>query len=153
MKPLLTVASKAGRPPKLTLEVQTKIVGAIRAGNWRKVAARWAGIGDTTFKTWMRLGKTQRRGKYRNFRHQVLEAEQAAEIAMVGLVMQAARQDAKHAEWFLERKFHERWGRRDRTATELTGAGGDALHITVMRQASERDDDESPALQLGERKL
>jgi len=36
--------------------------------------------------------------------------------------MKAAEEDPKHAEWWLERKHPERWGRKERH--ELTGAGG-----------------------------
>lgn len=100
----------AGRPTKLTPECQQKVVDAIRGGNYREVAAEWAGIAPETLTRWM-----SRKGHpYEGFRQAVLEAEKAAEIRMVALVMKAAAEDPKHAEWWLERKFHERWGRQDR---------------------------------------
>lgn len=34
----------AGRPTKLTPEVQEKMLVAIRGGNYREVASQWAGI-------------------------------------------------------------------------------------------------------------
>ena len=144
---------KTGRPPKLTPGVQEKIVGALRAGNFRKVAAPWAGIGVTTFKRWMSLGKAQRRGKYRSFQAAVLEAEQAAEITMVALVMQAARKDAKHAEWFLERKHPERWGRRDhhqvdanvRTTVKVNPDDAvEELRLLLAREAAASEADSAP---------
>ena len=107
-----------GRPTKLTPEVQTKVVQAISGGNYRQVAAEWAGIPPDTLAHWM----GRHREPYLSFRHAVLEAEKTAEIRAVALVMKGAAEDPKHAEWWLERKFHERWGRRDRT--EVTGAGG-----------------------------
>jgi hypothetical protein len=45
----------------------------------------------------------------------VVRAERDAEIAMGALVCAAAKVDAKHAEWWLERKFPKRWGRRNET--------------------------------------
>ena len=57
---------------------------------------------------------------YEEFWQALLEAKQSAEINMVGLVMKAARDDAKHAEWWLERKFAQRWGRDTAAIKELT---------------------------------
>ena len=39
-------------------------------------------------------------GIYRDFRTRVIEAEEAAEIRMVVLVMKAASEDPKHAQWW-----------------------------------------------------
>lgn len=100
----------AGRPSKLTPEVQAKIVEAIRGGNYREVAAEWAGIGERTFQTWMAGQKPA----HLEFQRAVIEAERAAEIRAVALIMKAAANDPKHAEWWLERKFHDRWGRKDK---------------------------------------
>ena len=111
-----------GRPSKLTPEVQEKVAASIRAGNFRYVAGLWAGIAERTFETWMRLGKARPRSKHGEFRRAVLEAEKAAEMRCVALVMKAASQDARHAEWWLERKYPQRWGRKDRH--EVTGKGG-----------------------------
>ncbi|MDP2659908.1 MAG: hypothetical protein Q8R28_04180, partial [Dehalococcoidia bacterium] len=99
-----------GRPTKCTPETQAKVVEAIVGGNYREVAAQWAGLGPETITRWM----SRNREPYLSFRHAVLEAEQAAEIRAVALIMKGAAEDPKHAEWWLERKFHERWGRKDR---------------------------------------
>lgn len=109
---------KRGRPPKLTVEMTDRLCQALSAGNYRTPAAEWAGIAASTFHEWMRRGKAQKVGEYRDFRRRVLEAEKAAEIRAVGLVMAAAKDDARHAEWWLERKFHDRWGRKDTTRLE-----------------------------------
>lgn len=119
-----------GRPPKLSPEVVEKLCQALSAGNYRNVAAEWAGISVGTLHDWMRRGKEQRTGKFRDFRRRVLEAEKAAEIRAVGLVMQAAKDDARHAEWWLERKFNERWGRKD--TTKLTG-GKEPVRVETRR--------------------
>lgn len=119
-----------GRPPKLSPEVVDKLCQALSAGNYRNVAAEWAGISQSTLRHWMQTGKEQKAGPYRDFRRRVLEAEKAAEIRAVGLVMQAAKDDARHAEWWLERKFNARWGRKD--TTKLTG-GKDAIKVETRR--------------------
>jgi hypothetical protein len=38
---------------------------------------------------------------------------------MARVLIEAASKDPDHAKWWLERKFHERWGRRDRTETRI----------------------------------
>lgn len=104
-----------GRPCKLTPALQAKICGAIREGNYREVAAGWAGVPLSTFKSWITKGRKQASGQYRDFVDALLQAEREAEHRMVKLVALAAKDDAKHAEWWLTRKFPERWG-QDREA-------------------------------------
>ena len=115
----------AGRKTKLTPEVEEKILQSIKSGNFRKTAALWAGVGYTTLRTWMREGRLRPKSAQGNFRRRVLEAEKAAEMRAVALVMKAAAEDARHAEWWLERKFPQRWGRKERH--EVTGAKGGPL--------------------------
>jgi len=121
---------RAGRPTKLTPEVADRICQAIAGGNYREVAAAWAGIGERTLRDWMRRGENPR-SVYHDFRRRVLEAEQAAEIRAVGLIMASAAKDPKHAEWWLQRKHPERWGRKDRLQTEITGPGGGPIGVDV----------------------
>lgn len=98
-----------GRPPALTPEVRDLILQSLREGNYREVAAEWAGVGVTTFYRWMKRGKTEVNSIYWEFRKAVKEAERCAEMNMVELVTSAAKLDARHAQWYLERKFPERW--------------------------------------------
>ncbi len=52
---------------------------------------------------------------YRGLRSEVERAIADAEAGEVGLVIKAARDgDWRAAAWLLERRFGERWGRRDR---------------------------------------
>jgi transposase len=104
---------RAGRPTKLTPEVADRICQAVAGGNYREVAAAWAGIGERTLREWMRRGEDPR-SRYHDFRRRVLEAEQAAEIRAVGLIMASAAKDPKHAQWWLQRKHPDRWGRTER---------------------------------------
>lgn len=73
----------AGRPPKLTLEIQTQIAQLIRAGAYDWVAAESAGIGRSTFYRWMALGEDGR-APYTDFAREVViaraQARAAAEI-------------------------------------------------------------------------
>lgn len=108
-------------------EKVAKLLQALRGGNFREVACEWAGIPERTFRAWMQEGEAGAPQSSVDFCRQVMEAEKAAEIRNVAFVMKAAEEDPKHAEWWLERKHPERWGRKDRH--ELTGAGGGALQV------------------------
>jgi hypothetical protein len=109
----------------LTPELQEKLTASIRAGNFRYVACLWVGLGERTFDTWMKRGKERPRTVHGVFRRAVLEAEKAAEMRCVALIMKAASGDAKHAEWWLERKYPQRWGRTQRH--EITGKNGNPI--------------------------
>lgn len=102
-------AKRRGRPSKLTPDIRTKICETIAGGNFREVAAEAAGVPLRTFYSWMRKGKAAPSGAYAEFVQAVLEAERGAEIRCVRLVLEAAAADPRHAQWWLERKYPERW--------------------------------------------
>lgn len=107
------------RPTKLTAEVSERIVRAIRAGNYPEVAARHAAVHPSTYYRWMERGELEGEAPeddpYRHFRSEVERAIADAEAAEVGLVVKAARDgDWRAAAWLLERRFSDRWARRER---------------------------------------
>ncbi|MDP2322555.1 MAG: hypothetical protein Q8N51_00815 [Gammaproteobacteria bacterium] len=119
-----------GRPSKFTPEIRAKILDAISAGNYREVAAEYAGVGKRTFYTWMH----DKGRECEDFQQSVTQAENQAEIRMVALVAVAAKKDAKHAQWWLERKFHDRWGRKDHVETRnIDKDGNDMPLFGVLR--------------------
>lgn len=129
-----------GRPTKLTPALQAKLCKLIRAGNFRNIAAAAVGIPARTLQVWLAKGKQSKTGVYREFRHALMAAEKAAETDMVALIIKAAKKDAKHAEWWLERKHHKRWGRRDRIQAEVAGKnGGPVEHVLVYMPDNGRD--------------
>ncbi len=103
---------KAGRPTKLTPEIQQRIVDALKSGNFRVSAARWGGVAFRTFSEWMASGEAEPDGKWGEFRRAVIEAEESAEIRAVALIMKAALTDAKHAEWWLSHRHSVRWAEK-----------------------------------------
>ena len=134
------MASRSGgRPPKLTPEVEAKILLAIRGGNFRGASAEWAGVSASTMTHWMTFGKRKPRSAWGRFRRAVLEAERAAEINCVRLVLDAAKKDAKHAEWWLERKQPKRWARQAVQKHELSGPGGKPLEVNAEVKHHEPD--------------
>lgn len=103
----------AGRPTKLTPELQKKIIDAIRAGNYMETAAAYAGISKDTFFRWLRKGARAKSGIYKEFHDAVEKALAEAEVRDVMIIANAATSDWKAAAWRLERKFPDRWGRKE----------------------------------------
>jgi len=142
-----------GRPTDLTPQVQAKIVLAIVGGNDNKVAAAHAGIGESTFYAWLDRGRKEvarlaasSRAKPRasetpfvEFLEAIQKAQADAETRNVALIAKAAQEGTwTAAAWWLERKYPERWGRKDRH--EVTGKDGEPFSITVRRVNSAKSD-------------
>lgn len=108
------IAPGRGNVHSLTPEVQAKLVHALRAGNFRSISAEYAGVPQRTFFDWMRRGKETSDEPFRSFRRAVIEAEKAAEVRTVLLIMKAAEKDPRHAEWWLSHRFPERWADKSR---------------------------------------
>lgn len=118
-----------GRPTKLTPKVQEDIVTAIRAGNYAEIAAKYAGIDESTYYRWMSQGEGEDApAPYKEFRKAVENAKAASEIRNVALIQQAANNGTwQAAAWYLERTAYSRWGRHNKV--EVTGAGGGAVQF------------------------
>lgn len=121
------------RPSKLTPELTELIVLAIRAGNYSKVAAEMAGIGETTFYRWLELGaKEGAKKEFREFRESIKRAEAEAEVRSVALIRQAADGGTwQAAAWYLERKHGDRWGRNDKIRQEISGPEGKPVPLSL----------------------
>ena len=105
----------AGRPTKLNPTVQQRVCDAIRSGNWMETAAAFAGIDRSTLQRWFRRGEQAPKGIYRDFATAVQKATADAEARDVALIGKAAGEgNWQAAAWRLERRFPERWGRKDR---------------------------------------
>lgn len=71
-----------------------------------------------------------------------------SEVLHLGLVTRAAREDVRQwgaAAWLLERRFPERWGRRDQV--EHTGRGGGPIEVRVVYEESWRPEGDGEVLE------
>lgn len=108
---------KAGR--KLTLDPRRskKILKAISHGLTLKRAALCAGVTYSTLSRWLRKGRRDDRNGtssvFRSFYLEVRKADAAAEDAQAAMILKTAKKVWTAAAWWLERKYPERWGRRD----------------------------------------
>lgn len=123
---------------KLTPEVQEKICAAIAAGNYDIVAARYAGISDTTFYRWLKEGEEAANGIKHGFWVAVKDAGAKAEVRNVALIENAASFTWQAAAWWLERKYSDRWGRRERL--EHVGDAGGPMEVTLKFDRPNNDD-------------
>lgn len=110
----------AGRPTKLTAEVQERIVHAVRAGNYMETAAAHAGVHKDTLYEWLKRGRAETQGAYRAFSDALEKALADAEMRDVATISAAGVENWQAAAWRLERKYPDRWGRKDRVAATVT---------------------------------
>lgn len=110
----IQTVKKTGRPTKFTPEVTSKILAAIRSGNYIETAAAWAGVNKDTLYDWLKQGAAQDTGKFKEFSDAVGEALAHAEITDVSHVGKAAQNgDWRAAAWRLERRNPKKWGRQE----------------------------------------
>jgi hypothetical protein len=116
-----------GRPSKLTPQVRDRLLHALRAGNYRNVACRYAGISEPTFHRW----ETDERPEFREFRGLVEQAEAEAEKAVVGNLVELSKRDYRAAIAWLERRAPERW----RLDTPVSGAVEEYRPVAIAQDA------------------
>ena len=126
-----------GRRTKLTDAVQEKVCEYIRQGLTYEVAARAAGISESTFYRWRERGESARSGRYREFWEALKRAEAVAELRLVQRVHAASKDTWQAAAWILERRHPDRWGRKDRMRHETDF--GEALAQVLERLADQGD--------------
>ena len=122
-----------GRPTKLTSELEARIVALIRVGNYIETAAATCGINKTTLYDWLKRGARANSGPYHEFSNAVEKALAEAEARDVARIDQAINENWQVAAWRLERKFPERWGRKDRQQIEHSGKIDTGIHPDVSR--------------------
>jgi len=131
----------AGRPSKLTSEVKARLVQAIEAGNYYEAACGYAGITYTTFRNWMIKGENAKSGKYREFFEAITRAETVAEVRMVAQWQQHMPEDYRAIRDFLERRFPDRWGRKDKVQQEISGPDGGPIQWIDLVKLAKSDDE------------
>jgi len=121
-----------GRPSKLTIRVQEKICLAIRAGSSPEGAAGFAGIDRATFYRWLEAGRRGRSKRYLEFMLAVEKAKADVETRVSAKLLKGIDDGRLElAVPFLERRFPDRWGKRDRVSIDadvnITPVGGGVL--------------------------
>lgn len=106
-------------PRKFTPDVALKVIGYIGAGCFIETAAAAAGLNKSTLYEWMKRAERNADDsteELRAWKTLLDEAEANAEARAVRGIQDAGAAGAWQAyAWFLERKYHQRWGRKDTT--------------------------------------
>lgn len=128
-----------GRTPKLTPEVQAKIVQALRLGATWTIACQAAGISLSSARAWKALGRANRK-PYVEFLLAASKAEAEGALIALGIVGKAARGgDRRAAQYLLDRRH--RYGARtaDDLPDEAPGLEGMLAAARRMRRAAEAE--------------
>lgn len=124
-----------GRPSKFTPEVKNTICDYISAGNYIDTSCRLAGVDYTTFRGWVVRGEQEGKGEYFDFLRQVRLAEAQAEAERVRLILQAGRlDDWKANAWYLERKYPERWGKKEQLDAKVQSQHTEIKEYKIEQQ-------------------
>lgn len=131
------------RPEKINDDIQKTIIDVIRAGNYLETAAAFAGIDVVTIRRWIKRGERelqriepkglkikQSEKVYVEFCMAIKKAMAEAEMRDVLVIGSAAKENWQAAAWRLERKYPDRWGRKDKH--EITGKDGGAIEIEEL---------------------
>ena len=102
-----------GRPSKLSKELTENLLNFIRAGAFVETAVNASGISKDTLYAWLKRGKRESKGAYREFSDAFQKASAEFEVGGI-LKIRAAAKDPKGwfaMAWLLERRFPDRWAR------------------------------------------
>lgn len=133
------------RKAKLSPDIQAKIVGLIKAGNFSSTACALAGVSESTFYRWMDRGRGAKSGRYREFWEAVEQAKAFAEAKYLEVIQQVAddlhhKDRLKAATWWLERRHAGKYS--PTMITELKGG-------FEVKRVEELSDDELASIARG----
>lgn len=124
------------RPSKLTAEVERAICDALKAGATRRMAAEYAGVGESTMRTWC----AAKGARFRSFQAALKAAEAKGDVGALAVIRQAAQNGTwQAAAWLLERRHPAEYGRRQVVAVEPSRIDADALDAAARQGIGSAD--------------
>jgi transposase-like protein len=137
---------RTGRPDKLTPKMKEDLLKMIVTGNYIETAAAFVGIAQQTLREWIRRGEREAHRlisdpdampikseeKYLDITQAIKQAQAESEVRDVVLIGRAAQDQWQAAAWRLERRYPDRWGKKERH--ELTGANGGPVQFEEIRE-------------------
>ena len=120
----------AGRPTKLTPEVQEVIVDGINAGLTFGLTCARAGVTYATFYNWLEKGEAAKSGALMEFFDAVERAKADSALRLVSQITLQAPTDWRAAAFMLERRFPDDYGKR----SEITGKDGGPVKVDTKTQ-------------------
>lgn len=122
-----------GRPSQFNQERATRLIQAVRGGNYLTTSAAFAGISYTTLRRWiLKADDPNAPPEYVVFKEELEKAQADAQVAALAKIQKAASEGAwQAAAWYLERSRPAEWGRRDTSRVELVGDGGGPIKMVA----------------------
>lgn len=123
---------KPGRPRVITDQVQEAILRTIRLGLHPDRAAMAHGISASTMRGFRR--------RHPEFSRLIKEAEAAAEEGFLSRLLMHTEKQWTACAWILERRWPERWAKRDQIEVSTKGEAAQLLeNLEAMKARSQRD--------------
>ena len=111
------------RKTKLNQDIINEAEKLIKLGNYTLTVCKYLGIAESTWYRWMQEGEDEKKGISKEFYKTIKKAESHAEIRNVQLIQNAGNETWTASAWYLERKFPDRWGKKDRVDANLNHSG------------------------------
>lgn len=157
-EPTIELPQTAGRPTKLTPQLETDILKYIRMGTPIKWACLAVGITESTFHKWIKRGEKEGKGKYFAF----IQSANTAKAQMIlrnVTFLQKAMQEQKNPSLILEylaRVAPEDFGRKDQIGLKHEGeidiknkyvlTDPEAIHYSMLALQKMTEQDETEDL-------
>lgn len=123
---------KVGRPRVITDEVQEAILRTIRLGLHPDRAAMAHGISAATMRGFKR--------RHPEFAKKIREAEAAAEEGFLSRLLLHTEKQWSACAWVLERRWPERWAKRDQVEVSTKGEAAQLLaNLEAMKTRTQGD--------------
>lgn len=134
--------AKMGRPTKLTQELIEELERYLKVGNYVETACAIVGIHKNTFYGWLKraneldealeknpkLKLTKEDVLHLDFMGAVKKSQALAEHRDLTIIAKASESAWQASAWRLERRFPDRWGKKDKMWAEVEHSG--QMHTT-----------------------
>lgn len=125
---------------KFSKEMVNRFVQYLQEGNYISTCCKLCGIDNSTFYEWKAKAEVGD-PEYVDFVEKIAQAEAEAEQVHVKNILDKGKEGVWQCDaWWLERKFPEKWGRRDRINV---GANDDDKQIEISIKIKEPDNDQT----------
>jgi hypothetical protein len=124
-----------GRPTDLTDELMVNIVNMVRAGNYIETAAAMYHVSKQSIYQWMKRGNEEPGTIFAKFTDALKAAWAESEARDVVGIGDSDQWQAKA--WRLERKFPDRWGRKERLDIKHSGSVATSQAVDLSKLSVE----------------
>jgi transposase len=141
--------AKSTNKPKISEENIKKVCEIIKGGNYMETAASYVGIAKSTLYDWMKNGARCRErlenGErlntleklYAQFSSELEKSLAEAEVRDVLTIGKAAQDNWTAAAWRLERRNHERWGKKETIKADVNHDGKVKIELSIPDREEE----------------